>query len=158
MNEINVGLVGYGMASRVFHAPVIQWIPQLNLRKIVERHGNESQKLYPTVEVVPDIAALLQDDKIDLVVIAIPNASHFDLAKQSLLAGKHVVVEKPFTVTSLQAQQLIELAQKENKVLSVHQNRRWDGDFLTVKKLLESNLLGRLVEYESHFDRFRNRQ
>lgn len=156
MADIKVGLIGYGMAARVFHAPIIQSVSQLQLKTIVERHGNESLKQYPGVEVVRDAATLLQDQTIDLVVITTPNVSHFDLARQSLLAGKHVVVEKPFTTTSEQAQQLTDLAHQKNKVLSVHHNRRWDGDFLTVKQLLESQLLGRLVEYESHYDRFRN--
>jgi scyllo-inositol 2-dehydrogenase (NADP+) len=154
--QVGVGLIGYGMAGRTFHAPVIQSVPHLRLKKVVERHTDEARQRYPWVEVVPDAAALLQDEEIKLVVIATPNVSHFDLARQSLRADKHVVVEKPFTTTSGQAQELIELARQQNKVLSVNHNRRWDGDFQTVKKLLESRLIGRLVEYESHFNRFRN--
>lgn len=154
--QISVGLIGYGMAGRTFHAPVIQSVPELRLKKVVERHTNEARKRYPWVEVVPDAAALLHDEEIELVVIATPNSSHFDLARQSLQAGKHVVVEKPFTVTSGQAQELIELARVRNRVVSVYHNRRWDGDFQTVRKLLEGRLLGRLVEYESQFNRFRN--
>ncbi|HYH83931.1 MAG TPA: oxidoreductase [Pyrinomonadaceae bacterium] len=155
-NEINVGLIGYGMAARVFHAPVIGSVANLRLKKIVERHGDESRERYPSVEVVRDADALFQDEDITLIVVATPNISHFDLARQSLLAGKHVVVEKPFTTTSEQAQQLIDLARRQNRLVSVNQNRRWDGDFLTVKRLLDVKLLGRLVEYESHYDRFRN--
>src|SRR5215212_11245668 len=136
--EINVGLIGYGMASSVFHAPVIQAVPGLLLKKVLERSSDQSRKRYPSVEVVRDVDALLQDEEIDLVVISTPNASHFDLARQSLLAGKHVVVEKPFTTTSIQAQQLIELARTQQRLLSVHQNRRWDGDFQTVKRVLEN--------------------
>ena len=153
---INVGLVGYGMAGRVFHAPVIQSVPGLRLKKVVERHADESRKRYPEVEIVRDVATLLKDEEIDLVVITTPNTSHFEYARDSLLAEKHVVVEKPFTNTSAEASQLIDLARAQNKVLSVHQNRRWDGDFQTVKRLLDQKLLGRLVEFESHFDRFRN--
>ena len=155
-DEISVGLIGYGMAARVFHAPVIQSVPHLRLKKVVERHGEDSRERYPWVEVVRDATALLQDEEINLVVIATPNSSHFELARQSLLANKHVVVEKPFTTTSEQAQHLIDLARRQNRIVSVHQNRRWDGDFRTVKSLLEGKLLGRLVEYESHYDRFRN--
>lgn len=153
---INVGLIGYGMAARVFHAPVIQSVPRLRLKKVVERHADESRQRYPWVEVVRDPAAVLQDEEIELVVIATPNASHFELARRSLLAGKHVVVEKPFTTTSGEARQLVELARRQHRVISVHQNRRWDGDFLTVKRVVDEKLLGRLVEYESHYDRFRN--
>jgi predicted dehydrogenase len=155
-DEINVGLIGYGMAARVFHAPVIESVAGLRLKKVVERHTEEARKRYPWVEVVREAAALLEDEEIELVVIATPNVSHFELARQALLAGKHVVVEKPFTNTSAQAQELIDLARERGKLISVHQNRRWDGDFQTVKKLLAHQLLGRLVEYESHYDRFRN--
>ena len=153
---ISVGLIGYGMAGRTFHAPVIQSVPGLRLKKVVERHGDESRKRYPWVEVVGDATALLKDEGIDLVVIATPNLSHFDLARQSLMARKHVVVEKPFTTTSAQAQELIDLARQQNRIISVNHNRRWDGDFQTVKRLLDGKLLGRLVEFESHYDRFRN--
>ncbi|HEX7174145.1 MAG TPA: oxidoreductase [Pyrinomonadaceae bacterium] len=156
VDEIRVGLIGDGMAARVFHAPIIQSVSRLRLKKVVARHGDASRDRYPWVEVVRDAAALLQDEEIDLVVIATPNNSHFDLARQSLLANKHVVVEKPFTTSSAQAQQLIDLARRQNRLLSVHHNRRWDGDFQTVKKLLGGNLLGHVVEYESRYDRFRN--
>jgi predicted dehydrogenase len=155
-DQISVGLIGYGMAGRTFHAPVIQSVPHLRLKKVVERRTNEARQRYPWVEVVPDAKTLLQDEEIKLVVIATPNVSHFDLARQSLQAGKHVVVEKPFTTTSGQAQELIDLARRQNRVISVNHNRRWDGDFQTVQKLLEGERLGRLVEYESHFNRFRN--
>lgn len=157
-DQMSVGLIGYGMAGRTFHAPVIQSVPNLRLKKVVERHTDKARQRYPLVEVVPDATALLQDEEIELVVIATPNSSHFDLARQSLQANKHVVVEKPFTTTSGQAQELIDLARQQNKVISVNHNRRWDGDFQTVKKLLEGKLLGRLVEYESHYNRFRNYQ
>jgi predicted dehydrogenase len=153
---INVGLVGYGLAGRVFHAPIIQSLPHLRLKKVVERHTDNSSKRYPEVEVVRDVATLLKDQEIDLVVITTPNTSHFEYARDSLLAGKHVVVEKPFTTTSAEALQLINLARRQDKILTVNQNRRWDGDFQTLKQLLDEKLLGRLVEYESHFDRFKN--
>lgn len=156
-DAIGVGLIGYGMAARVFHAPVIESVPQLRLKKIVERRTDEARARYPSVEVVRDASALWQDEAIQLVVVATPNDSHFDMARASLLANKHTIVEKPFTTTSEQARQLIELARRQNRLVSVNHNRRWDGDFLTVKRLLESKFLGRLVEYESRFDRFRNR-
>src|SRR5918993_972256 len=96
-DEIRVGLIGYGMAARVFHAPVIESVPHLRLKKVLARRGDDSRDRYPWVEVVRDAAALLQDEEIDLVAVATPNSSHFDLARESLLANKHVVVEKPFT-------------------------------------------------------------
>lgn len=156
MCEIKVGLIGYGMAGQVFHAPVITAVPHLQLAKVVERRGQTSRERYPWVEVVRDAAALFEDEAIKLVVVATPNSSHFELARQALVAHKHVVVDKPFTLTSEQAQELIDLARQQNKVVSVFQNRRWDGDFQTVSQIVKQGCLGRLVEYESHFDRFRN--
>jgi predicted dehydrogenase len=155
-DEIRVGLIGYGMAARVFHAPVMQAVPNLQLKKVVERHTDDSRERYPWVEVVRDAGNAIEDEAIDLIVVATPNASHFELARRALLAGKHVVVEKPFTTNSVEARQLIELARQRNRIISVHQNRRWDGDFQTVRKVLDEKLLGRLVEYESHYNRFRN--
>ncbi|HEX8634244.1 MAG TPA: oxidoreductase [Pyrinomonadaceae bacterium] len=155
-HQIGVGLIGYGMAGRVFHAPVITSLPALRLKTVVERRGIASRERYPWVEVVTDAEALWADEEIALVVVATPNSSHFELARQALSAGKHVVVEKPFTDTSEQAQQLIDLAFERKRLISVHQNRRWDGDFLTVRQLLSAQHLGRLVAYESRFDRFRN--
>lgn len=156
LDEIGVGLVGYGMAARVFHAPVITAVAGLALRKVVERRGEQSRARYPWVGVVRDVDELLRDEGVQLVVVATPNASHFDVARRALLADKNVVVEKPFTITSDEARQLTDLAARRNRIISVHHNRRWDGDFLTVRRMLAGNLLGRLVEYESHYDRFRN--
>lgn len=153
---LKVGLIGYGMAGQVFHAPVITAVPQLRLIKVVERRGQTSRERYPWIEVVGDTAALFEDGAIELIVVATPNSTHFDLARQALLADKHVVVDKPFTLTSVQAEELIELARQRNKVVSAFQNRRWDGDFQTVSQIVKEGCLGRLVEYESHFDRFRN--
>ncbi|MEX2404879.1 MAG: oxidoreductase [Balneolales bacterium] len=153
---INTGLIGYGNAAKVFHAPVIQAVQGLSLKKVVERRKKESSERYPWVDVVGDVTTLLLDESIELVVIATPNNTHFELARQALLSNKHVVVDKPLTITSEQAHQLIGLARQQKRVLSVFQNRRWDGDFKTVNKLIKGNLLGRLVEFESHFDRFRN--
>jgi scyllo-inositol 2-dehydrogenase (NADP+) len=153
---IGVGLIGYGMASRVFHAPVIEAVPSLRLKKIVERRGDASRGRHEGAETVRDVDEVLRDETVELVVVATPNESHFYLASRALLAGKHVVVEKPFTNTSAEARELMELAKSRNRLVSAHQNRRWDGDFMTVRKILEGGLLGRLVEYESHFDRYRN--
>lgn len=153
---IGVGLVGYGMASKVFHAPVIESVPSLSLRKIVERHGEESRGRHAGALTVREFDEVLRDEDIELVVVATPNESHFDLASRALSAGKHVVVEKPFTNTSAEAKELAAIARSQNRLVSAHHNRRWDGDFLTVRKILEGGLLGRLVEYESHYDRYRN--
>lgn len=156
IKKIKTGLIGYGMAGKVFHAPLISSNPSFELTAVVERTTDESRKKYPWIHIVKDIDQVLQNNEIDLIVIATPNTTHFDIAKRSLLADKHVVVDKPFTVTSSEAQDLIDVARKKNKIISVFQNRRWDGDFLTVKKIVEQRSLGRLVEFESHMDRYVN--
>jgi len=152
---IPVGLVGFGIAGRTFHAPVIRAVPGLHLTCIVQRTGDSAGEKYPDVRVVRNIDELLADKSIRLVVIATPNATHFELAKQCLLAGRDVVVDKPFTNTFREAQELDQLARSEGRLLSVYQNRRWDGDFLTVQQLIGSGTLGRLALFESHYDRYR---
>ncbi|KAI9314953.1 hypothetical protein BX666DRAFT_1861729 [Dichotomocladium elegans] len=156
MAKVNVGVIGFGFASRTFHCPLIVCSPHLQLTAVVERHSNKSKEKYPWVTVVKSADELFEMDNVDLVVITTPNDSHFSLAKKAMEKGKHVVVEKPFTITSVEASELVQVAEETQKICSVYQNRRWDGDFLTVKKLVQNNHLGRLVEYESHFDRFRN--
>ncbi|KAI8968026.1 hypothetical protein BDF20DRAFT_908265 [Mycotypha africana] len=154
--KVNVGVVGFGMSSRVFHCPLITSSPYLHLSAVVERHSDKSKEKYPWINVKKSTDELFADDSIDLVVITTPNGSHYPLALEAMKKGKHVVVEKPFTITSKEAEELVKVSKETKRVCSVYQNRRWDGDFLTVKKLIEGEQLGRLVEYESHFDRFRN--
>lgn len=155
-SDLSVGLVGYGMAGRVFHAPVIEATEGLRLARVVERRTRESPKRYPLVEVVPDAAGLFADREVDVVAIATPNATHFELAREALLSGKHVVVDKPFTTSTARADELIALARERGLVLTVFQNRRWDGDYLTVRTIVDGGLLGRLVSFESSFDRYRS--
>ena len=152
---IHVGLVGYGMSGSVFHAPLIEYIPELTLKTVVSSDQAKVQKTLPTVSVVPTLDILLIDKDISLVVIATPTEMHYAQAKQALEAGKHVVVEKPFAVSSQQADELIELAHKHHVLLSVYQNRRWDNDFLTIHHLLEIDALGDISTYEAHYDRYR---
>ncbi len=156
INKINVGIVGFGLSGKAFHAPFIVEHPGFNLLKVVERHFEESKKIYTNVQVVRDISYLLEDPKIELIVITTPNRFHFQMAKDALTADKNVIVEKPFVINSREAEELIKIAKGKNKLLAVYQNRRWDGDFLTIKEILNQKLLGKLVSYESHFDRFRN--
>ncbi|WP_427846736.1 oxidoreductase [Desulfosporosinus acidiphilus] len=153
---IEVGLVGYGMAGQAFHAPIISSVNGLNLKTVVERHEQKAKDRYPWISSVKSVEELLADPELELVVIATPNATHFDYARLALEAGKHVVVDKPFTATSAEAKALIKLAQEKNCLLSVFQNRRWDGDFQTVRQLIEQGLLGRIVEVEVHYDRYIN--
>ena len=157
-NSLNVGLIGFGMAGQVFHAPMVLCVDNLQLTTIQTTNKSNIEiaaKKYPNAEIVGETSALLARDSIDLVIVATPNQTHFELAKAALEANKHVVVDKPFTASSVEAAELIELAAARGKILSVHQNRRWDSDFLTVQKILDKNLLGRLVEVEIHYDRFR---
>jgi len=143
------------MSGQVFHGPLIHSNPNLKLTHILQRKGHEAAQKYPQAKIVRDLDALLRDPFVDLVVVATPNTSHFEIAVQSLRAGKHVVVDKPFTMNPREADQLIALARDVERLLSVFQNRRWDGDFLTVAQLLQEKKLGRLAEFHSRFDRFR---
>src|SRR5271169_472944 len=152
---IDVGLVGFGFAGRTFHAPVISAVDGLHLAAILQRHGSEAEQAYPATPVVRDLDQMLAMDNIRLVVVATPNPSHYDLARQSLLAGRDVVIDKPFATTYAEAAELVALAKDKNRLLSVYQNRRWDGDFVTLQRLLAQGRLGRVVLFESHFDRFR---
>ena len=153
--EIGVGIIGSGLAARVFHAPFVSAVPGLNLLAFVQRHGDEAAKAYPATRTVRSVEDLLADRAIDLIVVATPNETHFALAKQCLQAGKNVVLDKPFATTSAEAAELIHLAASHKLVAAPFHNRRWDGDFLTVKKILDEGPLGRLVTFESHFDRYR---
>src|SRR4051794_25353135 len=114
MTDINVGLIGYGMASRIFHAPFITTTPGLKLTAVLERQGSFSKRDYPNVDILRDVDELLTDTKVNLIVVATPNSSHFELARRALAAGKHVVVEKPFTTTSSQAKELIQLSKERD--------------------------------------------
>ena len=150
---LTVGLVGFGFAGKVFHAPVIRAVAGLRLSTIVQRHGPPDPK-YPDVEFVHSVDEMLTR-KIDLVVIATPNTSHHPIAKQCLLAGRHVVVDKPFTTTLAEAQDLVQVANQQQRFVSVYQDRRYTGDFATVQQVVAEGALGRVVLFESHFDRFR---
>jgi predicted dehydrogenase len=152
---IDVGLVGFGFAGRTFHAPVISAVDGLRLAAIVQRRGSEAAQAYPDVNLVRTIDELLAIESIGLVVVATPNPLHFEIARTCLLAGRDVVIDKPFATTYSEAAELVKLASEKRLLLSVYQNRRWDGDFLTVQKLVTEEKLGRIVVFESHFDRFR---
>ncbi len=155
---IRTGIIGFGMAGKVFHAPFISTLPGFLLSKIStsrEDAAAEARALYPDTEVVRDAGSILQDAAIDLVIICTPNAEHLPLAKAALHAGKHVIVEKPFTVTSAEADTLAVLARQQQRILTVHHNRRWAADYKTVKKVIDSRLLGNLATYEARYDRFR---
>ncbi|AGP44340.1 oxidoreductase [Serratia plymuthica] len=153
--KIRVGLVGYGYASKTFHAPLIVGTPGVELAAVSSSDAGKVHADWPAMTVVSDPQALFDDPSIDLIVIPTPNDTHFPLAQQAMAAGKHVVVDKPFTVTLSQAQELKRQAEQSGILLSVFHNRRWDSDFLTLKALLKEGALGEVVYFESHFDRFR---
>ena len=152
---INVGLVGYGLAGSVFHAPLMASVPQLRLSKVVTSRSDQVAKDLPGVAAVPDISDVLGDPFIDLLVIASPSANHFEHATAALLAGKHVVIDKPIAIAVREADELIALAENQGLILSIFQNRRWDGDYLTARHSIEQGWLGKVFHYEVHFDRFR---
>ncbi len=152
--RIRAGVVGFGLGGKVFHAPFLNAVEGLELAAVLQRHGNEATQVYPGVALVRTMEDLLTQPELTLVVITTPPSTHYELARQSLEAGKHVVIDKPFVASSEQARQLIELARSRGLVLSAFQNRRWDGDFLTLQKLLAENALGRVVSLESRFERF----
>jgi scyllo-inositol 2-dehydrogenase (NADP+) len=152
---IDLALVGFGLAGRVFHAPIISAVPGLRLRAILQRRGNDAATLYPRAEIVGSMDELLAIEEIKLVVIATPNISHYSLSRQCLLAGRDVVIDKPFTTTYAEAEELVELARRQGRLLTVYQNLRWNGDFRTIRQLVASGRLGRIALYEAHFDRHR---
>ncbi|MFG6070801.1 oxidoreductase [Enterobacter ludwigii] len=154
-DSIRVGLIGYGYASKTFHAPLIAGTPGMALAAVSSSNATKVHADWPSVPVVSEPKHLFNDPNIDLIVIPTPNDTHFPLAKAALEAGKHVIVDKPFTVTLSQARELDALAKSFGRVLSVFHNRRWDSDFLTVKALLNEGTLGEILFFESHFDRFR---
>jgi predicted dehydrogenase len=156
MKPIKTALCSYGMSGLVFHGPLLEVHPGYQITKILERHKNESSGKHPGARLVRNYEAIIEDPEIELVVVNTPDHLHVDMASRAMEAGKHVVVEKPFTLRTSDADLLIELARKQGVVLSVYHNRRWDGVYLTVKEVLASGKLGRLVDFEVHFDRYRN--
>jgi scyllo-inositol 2-dehydrogenase (NADP+) len=151
---LNVAIIGFGLSGRYLQAPFFEANPNFNLKTIVSNSQNP-QAFFPNVKVAKSLDEVLADDFIDLVSICSPSATHFDYAKRTLLAGKNVLVEKPFTATADEAEELILLAQKQGKVLTVFQNRRFDSDFMTVQKVIEGGFLGEIVNFEIHFNRFK---
>ena len=142
MTPITTALLSYGMSGEIFHAPLLDAHHGFVLSKVVQRNSTKPISRYPQVKIVNSVDEVMRDETIELVIVNTPNETHYSFATRALEAGKHVVVEKPFSVTTAEAQALINLARKTGKVLTVFQNRRWDGDFLTVKKVVEDKLVG----------------
>lgn len=152
---LQVALIGYGFVGKAFHAPLINAVPGLELSVVASRDAAKVHADLPHAQVIADPLEAIRRPEVDLVVIASPNDTHAPLALAALEAGKHVVVDKPFTLDLAQARALIAAAEKHGRLLSVFQNRRWDSDFLGVKQVIEQGLIGKVTHFESHIDRYR---
>lgn len=152
---LSVLLIGYGYAGRTFHAPLIRATPGLDLVAVCSSDPARVHRDLPGVDVIADPRQAIAQPVADVVVIASPSGSHAPLAAAALVAGRHVMVEKPVTVTLAEARELTALTAASGRTLTVFHNRRWDGDFLTLQRILADGTLGRIVHFESHFDRYR---
>lgn len=152
---IGVGLIGYGLGGRAFHAPFVRATPGMTLQAVVSRDPAKVHADLPGMTVVPDVATLLAQPGIDLVVVSSPDELHAEHALAAIAAGKHVLVDKPFATTLADARAIMAAGEKAQRVVAVFQNRRWDADFLTLKQLIDDGMLGVIVQFESHFDRWR---
>ena len=155
MNPIKTALVGYGFSATSFHLPFLKALDNYQLTAISSRQADRLQQEQPGVETFGAAETMIRHCDAELVIITAPNEAHFPLAKLALEQGKHVILEKPFVCTTAEGEALIELAEQQDQLLSVYHNRRWDGDFLTLKQLQSSGQLGDIRRFESHFDRFR---
>ena len=155
LTPINTALLSFGMSGKVFHAPFLAADKQFHLYGVWERSKKTAHEIYPGIRSFDEYHELLSDPAIQLVIVNTPNRTHYEYARQALLAGKHVIVEKPFTVSSEEARELDVLARQQRRLLSVYHNRRFDSDFLTLKKIVDGRSLGDLVEAEFHFDRYK---
>jgi scyllo-inositol 2-dehydrogenase (NADP+) len=155
VQTINVGIIGFGLSGKVFHSSLIRFNKDYHIKKIFSSRKEEINRFLPGIEVVTEVDDIFEDKNIDLIVICGPNSTHFDHCKRALIKGKHVVVEKPFVTSSTDGKELILIANKKGKLLSVFHNRRWDSDFLTIVDLIKSERLGEIKQFESNFDRWR---
>ncbi|WP_139957082.1 Gfo/Idh/MocA family oxidoreductase [Flavicella sediminum] len=154
MNLIKTGVLSYGMSGSLFHCPFLNLHPEFELTAIVERSSKKAQAVYPTLKSYASVDEILGDSEIELVVVNTPSPTHFEFALKAVQAGKHVLVEKPFCVTSEQAKIIFLEAKKQNCLVMPFQNRRYDSDFLSVKKVVESGKLGTLIEAHFRYDRY----
>lgn len=160
MIEINTALAGFGSGGRIYNAPILSSVPGFKISKILSSNPSNvaaAKSDFPDALVVADYSEIIEDPAVELVIVLLPNHLHYKFVKAALKAGKNVLVEKPFTTKTSEADELIALAREKNLVLSVNHNRRFDSDARTTQKLLENGILGEVVEYEAHFDRFRDK-
>ena len=153
--QVNVGIVGFGVTAQVMHAPFLKTNADYNVVAVVERHGEKSRAFFEEATILQSFEALLKHPGIDLVVITTPNESHYEYARKAAEAGKHVVLEKPFTITSTDAAALVQLSKTTGRVISPFHNRRYVADFRTIQQIFKQNLLGDIHEFEGRYDRYR---
>lgn len=154
-NSIKTAISSFGMSGLVFHGPLLKVNPDFEVVNVLERSKNNSRNLFPEAKIVRSYSEILENNEVELVIVNTPDKFHYEMAKQAILHGKHIIVEKPVTLRSDEANVLVNLAREKGVVFTIYQNRRWDGDFRTVQKVLTENKIGRLVELESHYDRYR---
>ncbi|MCW3110061.1 MAG: oxidoreductase [Segetibacter sp.] len=154
-DPVQTAICSFGMSGKVFHAPFIHANPNFNLYGVWERSKKTVKEIYPEVRSFDTLEEMLADETIELVIVNTPNITHYEYAKKALLAGKHVVVEKPFVITTPEGNELIELAAKQKKKISVYHNRRFDSDFRLVRRIVNENLLGEIGQTEIRYDRFK---
>ncbi|WP_419802457.1 Gfo/Idh/MocA family protein [Mucilaginibacter sp.] len=156
MNQpIKTGLLAFGMSGRIFHAPFLNANPGFSLDAIAERNTKKAAKIYPNLKSYDTLEEVINHPDLELIVVNTPNFTHFDLAKAALLAGKHVLIEKPIAATSAEAKELFDLGRQVNREVLIYQNRRWDSDVKAVKQVLDTGELGKIVEAHFRYDRWR---
>lgn len=153
--QINTAILSFGMSGQVFHGPALKINSGFKVSHILERSKSLSKKLFPETQIVRSYEEILNNPEIELLIVNTPDSLHYEMAKKALQSGKHIVVEKPVCRKSKEAEELLKIAKEKGLIFTVYQNRRWDGDFRTVQKVMEEAKFGRLVEFESHFDRYR---
>lgn len=152
---IKTGLLAFGMSGRIFHAPFLNAHPGFSLDAVSERHTKKAAQFYPNVKSYNTLEEVINNPELELIVVNTPNFTHFELAKQALLAGKHVLIEKPIAATTAEAKELFDLGRQVNREVLVYQNRRWDSDVMSVKQVLDTGELGKIVEVHFRYDRWR---
>lgn len=155
MEILNVGLIGYGISGAFYHAPIIEYSLGLNLYSVVTSKEDIVRAKYPKVKIYSSSELLFQDPSVDIVVIATPNHLHFDLAIEAIKNNKHVIIEKPFSITTSEAKKILEFSKKKKVIVSAYYNRRWDCDYLTIKKIINKEIVKEVKLFESYFDRYK---
>lgn len=152
---INTAIIGYGKSAKHFHVPLLKSVPGFKVSSVLQRRHDDASNDFKHVNIIRNLKDLLKDDSIDLVILTTPNHLHFEQAFDCLSSAKHVVVEKPFTITTEQSEKLIRLARERGRIVTAFQNRRWDGDYLTLRKIIEEGQIGSVLEFESRYNRYR---